>query len=56
MSSEQKKEARERVAAKLENTKNTDDLLELTLEELSAISGGRSTGDNGDPDPADPDG
>ncbi len=41
MSSEQIKEARDRVAAKLENTENTDDVLELTLEELYAISGGR---------------
>ena len=40
MSFEQIKEARNRVAAKLKNLENTDDLLELTLEELSAISGG----------------
>ncbi len=40
MSFEQIKEARERVAAKLKNLENTDELLELTLEELSAISGG----------------
>ncbi len=39
MSFEQIKEARDRVAAKLENRENTDDVLELTLEELSAISG-----------------
>ena len=37
---EQIKEARNRVAAKLKNLENTDNLLELTLEELSAISGG----------------
>ena len=35
---------------------NTDDVLKLTLEELSAISGGRSTADTGDPEPDDPDG
>ena len=40
MSFEQIKEARDRVAAKLKNLENTDDPLELTLEELSAISGG----------------
>ena len=45
MSSEQIKEARDRVAAKLENTENTDDVLELTLEELTAISGGVMEGD-----------
>ena len=44
MSFEQIKEAGDRVAAKLENRENTDDVLELTLEELSAISGGSSTG------------
>ncbi len=40
MSFEEIKEARDRVTAKLETRENTDDLLELTLEELSAISGG----------------
>ena len=34
-------EARDRVVAQLENIENTDDVLELTLEELSAISGGK---------------
>ena len=34
MSFEQIKEARDQVAAKLENIENTDALLELTLEEL----------------------
>ncbi len=43
MSFEQIKEARERVAAKLKNLENTDDPLELTLEELYAISGGVET-------------
>ena len=48
MSFEQIKKIRARVAAKLENLDNaqdtaqdTDDVIELTLEELSAISGGR---------------
>ncbi len=45
MSFEQIKEASDRVAAKLENTENTDDVLELTLEELTAISGGVMEGD-----------
>ena len=40
MSFEEIKEARDRVTAKLETRENTDDVLELTLEELSAISGG----------------
>lgn len=44
MTFEQIKEIRARVAAKLrniDNTENSDDVIELTLEELSAISGGR---------------
>ncbi len=48
MSSEQIKEARDRVAAKLaklNKRENTDDVLELTLEELTAISGGVMEGD-----------
>ena len=42
MSSEKIKEAQQRVAVKLNQLENTDDVdvLELTLEELSAISGG----------------
>ncbi len=43
MTFEQIKEIRARVAAKLRNinnTENSDDVIELTLEELSAISGG----------------
>ena len=44
ISFEQIKEARDRVTAQLENREKTDDVLELTLEELSAISGGSSTG------------
>ncbi len=43
MSSEQIKETREQVRAKLaklNKRENTDDVLELTLEELTAISGG----------------
>ena len=44
MTFEKIKEIRARVAAKLrniDNTENSDDVIELTLEELSAISGGR---------------
>ena len=51
MSLEQIKKIRARIAAKLENLDNaqdtaqdTDELIELTLEELYAISGGRSKG------------
>ncbi len=51
MSFEQIKKIRARVAAKLENLDNaqdtaqdTDDVIELTLEELSAISGGSLKG------------
>ncbi len=46
MSSEQIKKTRERVRAKLaklNKRENTDDVLELTLEELTAISGGVSS-------------
>ena len=48
MSFEQIKETRELVRAKLaqlNKRENTDDVLELTLEELSAISGGVRMGD-----------
>ncbi len=51
MSREQIKETDEGVPAQLENT---DDLRELTLEELSAISGGFV--DDGEPYPDEPDG
>ncbi|MDJ0589129.1 MAG: hypothetical protein QNJ72_03920 [Pleurocapsa sp. MO_226.B13] len=50
---EQIKETGEGIAAQQENT---DELRELTLEELAAISGGFSTGDDGEPDPNEPDG
>ncbi len=43
MSSEEIKKTRARIAAKLNQLENTDDvndILELTLKELSAISGG----------------
>ena len=45
------KETGEGIAAQQENT---DELRELTLEELAAISGGFT--DNGEPDPNEPDG
>ncbi len=46
------KETGEGIAAQRENT---DELRELTLEELAAISGGFTT-DDGEPDPNEPDG
>ena len=40
MSFEQIKEVRNRIASQLENAENSEEILELTLEEISLISGG----------------